>query len=173
MGSRPASSSAANKPTPAPASAQQKIDEITALKKSVGELYQAGKFAEAIPLAQRFWELSEQALGPEHPDTAISLNNLAALYGVTGQYAQAEPLHQRALRIKEKALGPEHPAVAGILTNLAFLATDRQRYPSAVGFFQKSLLIEDRYIRNVFAFTTEAQKLRFMRSISGSYLMSL
>jgi len=30
------------------------------------------------------------ALGPDHPDVAMSLNNLAALYSNQGKYAEAE-----------------------------------------------------------------------------------
>ena len=43
----------------------------------------------------------EKALGPEHPDTATSLNNLALLYYAAGVYAKAEPLMERAQRISE------------------------------------------------------------------------
>ncbi|MCP4697080.1 MAG: tetratricopeptide repeat protein, partial [Gammaproteobacteria bacterium] len=39
-------------------------------------------------------------LGPEHPDTAESLNNLAELYRELADYARAEPLHQRALTVR-------------------------------------------------------------------------
>jgi hypothetical protein len=39
----------------------------------------------------------EKALGPEHPDVAAGLNNLAEFYRLQGQYAQAEPLVKRAL----------------------------------------------------------------------------
>ena len=63
----------------------------------------------------------EQALGPEHPSVATSLNNLALLYHTQGQYAQAKPLYARALAIDEKALGPEHPKVATSLENIAAL----------------------------------------------------
>ncbi len=68
-----------------------------------------GKYEQAEPLYQRALAIYEQALGPEHPDTARSLNNLAILYDDQGKYEQAEPLYQRALAIREKALGPEHP----------------------------------------------------------------
>jgi tetratricopeptide (TPR) repeat protein len=53
--------------------------------------------------------ISDPPHGPEHPDVANSLNNLAALYYSQGQYAKAENLYERALAIWEKALGPEHP----------------------------------------------------------------
>ena len=40
-----------------------------------------GRYAEAEPLYKRALAISEKALGPEHPDVASSLNNLAMLYG--------------------------------------------------------------------------------------------
>ena len=69
----------------------------------------------------------ERGLGPEHPDVAMSLNNLATLYQDQGRYGEAEPLVQRALAIMEQRLGPDHPHVEvvrrGYLTLLR--ATDR------------------------------------------------
>ena len=60
---------------------------------------------------RRALAIAEKALGPEHPNVATSLNNLAELYRAQGQYAEAEPFYKRALAIWEKALGPEHPSV--------------------------------------------------------------
>ena len=51
---------------------------------------------------------SGEGAGPEHPDVAQSLNNLAVLYHNRGEYAEAEPLYQRSLAVWQKALGPEH-----------------------------------------------------------------
>jgi Tetratricopeptide repeat len=42
-------------------------------------------------LYKRAPAIREEALGPEHPDVAISLNGLAGLYRTQRQYAQAEP----------------------------------------------------------------------------------
>ncbi|MBO9313908.1 MAG: tetratricopeptide repeat protein, partial [Chloroflexus sp.] len=47
--------------------------------------------------------------GPDHPDTATSLNNLALLLSEQGEYAAARPLYERALAICERTLGPDHP----------------------------------------------------------------
>jgi len=71
---------------------------------------------------------------PTHPDVAISLNNLAALYEDQGDYAKAEPLYRRSLAIREKALGPNHPDVATSLENLAALyrATGRSSEAQAL-----------------------------------------
>ena len=75
--------------------------------------------------------IAEKALGPEHPQVATSLNNLAALYYAQGQYAEAELLFQRALAIWEKALGPEHPQVASSLENYAALLRELDRNAEA------------------------------------------
>ncbi len=75
--------------------------------------------------------MKEKALGPEHPDVATSLNNLAELYKAQGNYAEAEPLYQRSLAIWEKALGPEHPDVATSLENYAALLRQTARADEA------------------------------------------
>jgi tetratricopeptide (TPR) repeat protein len=78
-------------------------------------------YAAARRLFERALAIRETALGPEHPDTAVSLNNLAGLLQAQGDFAAARPLFERALAITEKALSPKHPATATSLDNLAFL----------------------------------------------------
>jgi tetratricopeptide (TPR) repeat protein len=79
------------------------------------------RLVQAEPLYRRALAICEQQLGPLHPDTASTLNNLANLYQVQGQYAQAEPLFRRALAIYEYVLGPEHPHTQGTRRNYALL----------------------------------------------------
>ncbi len=62
-----------------------------------------------------------KALGPDHPDVATTLNNLAVLHEAQGKYAAAEPLYKRALAIEVNALGPAHPTLATTLENMAEL----------------------------------------------------
>lgn len=61
----------------------------------------------------------EKALGPEHPDVALSLNDLAQLYQAQGRYDEAEPLYERELTIAVKRLGPHHPTTRKVLHNLS------------------------------------------------------
>ncbi len=84
-----------------------------------GALYQAGRYDEALPFWKKALELGQREFGPEHPSTAMLLNDLAELYRLQGKYAEAEPLVKRSLAIREKALGPDHPDVATSLNNLA------------------------------------------------------
>jgi tetratricopeptide (TPR) repeat protein len=105
-----------------------KADE---LNRRVIELYRAGRYAEAIPLVQQALAIYEKALGPDHPDVATAVNNLALLYDKQDRTAEAEPLYKRALAIDEKALGPDHPNVVTVLNSLAELYRDQGRYAEA------------------------------------------
>ena len=51
--------------------------------------------------------IAEKSLGPEHPEIAVLLNELARLLRSTNRPAEAEPLVRRALAINEKIFGIE------------------------------------------------------------------
>lgn len=70
-----------------------------------------------LALYRRALAAREKVLGPEHPNTLSSVNNLAALYESQGRYGEAEPLHRRALAGREKALGLEHPDTLSVQLN--------------------------------------------------------
>ena len=112
-----------------PVFAQGAGSEWDNLSQEANELSRAGKYEQAVVVARKALEVAEKNVGPNHPDVATSLNNLAVLYDTQGQYAQAEPLLKRALAINEKALGPNHPAVGMTLNNLSVLyrATNRDK----------------------------------------------
>jgi tetratricopeptide (TPR) repeat protein len=50
-----------------------------------------------------------QALGEDHPDTAIDYVNLADLYLSLERYSEAEPLYLQALTVFSQRLGENHP----------------------------------------------------------------
>jgi CHAT domain-containing protein/Tfp pilus assembly protein PilF len=126
-------------PSPAP-----HLSEADKLDRQVQELLDAGKYSEAIPPAAQCLQLRERTLGPEHPGTALSLNNLAELYARMGDYAKAEPLYQRALKINEKALGPDHPSTALSLNNLARLYYETGSHAKAEPLDQRALKINEK-----------------------------
>jgi tetratricopeptide (TPR) repeat protein len=107
-------------------------------------LRESAQYEQAEPLLQRALAIRESVLGPEHPDTATSLNNLAELYHSQGKYEQAEPLFQRALAIRERVLGPEHPDTANTLNNLASLYQDQGMYEQAEPLYQRAQAIRER-----------------------------
>ena len=98
-------------------------------------------YAEAKLLFQRALDIREKVLGPNHPDVAKSLNDLAELYYTQGHYEVAEPLYRKALSIWEKALGSVHPNTAESLNNLAALYHAQGQYAQAEPLFQRALHI--------------------------------
>jgi len=68
---------------------------------NLGGLYKdQGKYPHAEPLFRRALLISEETLGPDHPNVATSLENLAQLYREIGYLHKAEPLAKRAAAIR-------------------------------------------------------------------------
>jgi tetratricopeptide (TPR) repeat protein len=117
--------------------------EVDSLNEESNRLYREGRYAEAIPLVERALYLREKNLGPEHPDTGTSLNNLALLYDEIGAYRKAELLLQRALAIAEKIFGPDHRDTATCIANLAALYRATGAYAKAEPLYQRALAIRE------------------------------
>ena len=80
----------------------QEASEADSLNEQVIDLYKAGNYQKAIPIARQVLKIREKISGPDHPEYATSLNNLAVLYEEMGDYTNAEPLYGRALEIRER-----------------------------------------------------------------------
>jgi CHAT domain-containing protein/Tfp pilus assembly protein PilF len=120
------------------------LNEAQVLDSKVVQLYYAGRYQEALPLAQRALQIKEKARGPEHPDTAFSLSNLARLHKVMGAYDKALPLYQRALKIQENTLGPENALTVDTLYHLAELYRTKGAYVQALPLYQRGLKIREK-----------------------------
>ena len=98
----------------------------------------------ALPFSQRALAIREKALGPDHPDTARSLNNLGYLLQAMGDLPAARPFYERALAIREKALGPHHPDTALSLNNLAVLAYYEGDFAESARLMRQALAIREK-----------------------------
>src|SRR2546430_1502444 len=96
------------------------VGQGIALSRRAEQHWAKGESARAESLWRRALMIQERALGPEHPNVAVTLHSLAGLYLAKGEYGRVEPLLRRTLAIEEKALGPEHPHVATTLHSLAY-----------------------------------------------------
>ncbi len=107
-------------------------------------LYLLGEYTAARPLVERALAIWERTLGPDHPDTAESLDNLAWLLKAQGEYAAARPLLERALAIRERTLGPEHLETARSLDRLAKLLSYQGEYETACLLYLRALAVYER-----------------------------
>ena len=108
--------------------------------------YRAAFWKFISPMYEEMQQILEANLGPEHPDVATTLNNLAGLYKSMGEYEKALPLYKRALEIYEKVLGPEHPSVATMLNNLAGLYKSMGEYEKALPLYKRALEIYEKVL---------------------------
>ncbi len=102
-----------------------------------------GRHSEAEPLFRRALAIKEVSLGPDHPDVAGALNNLAHLLQDTGRLDEAEPLVHRVLAIAEASFEPDHPKVAVSLSNLARLLKSTNRLDEAEPLARRALAIDE------------------------------
>ena len=105
-----------------------------------------GDFAGARLYSERALAIWEKALGPEHPDTALSLNNLGFLLRSQGDLAGARPYYERALAIREKVLRLEHPDTAQSLNNLGALLRNQGDFAGARPYFERALAIKEKVL---------------------------
>jgi tetratricopeptide (TPR) repeat protein len=122
------------------------LAEAGRLNKEVVRLYQAGRAKEALPLAKRALAIREKVLGPEHPDTALSLNNLGGLLDAMGDQKGAKPYYERALAIREKVLGPDPPDTAGSFNNMGGLLQAMGDLKGAKPYWERALAITEKVL---------------------------
>jgi Tfp pilus assembly protein PilF len=95
-------------------------------------------------LSRRSLEISTKYWGPDHPEVARPMNNLAACHAAHGHYAEAVRLLKRSLSVLKRALGPDHPEVATVLNNLAGVHRHRGSHAKAERLYRRSLAIRER-----------------------------
>jgi tetratricopeptide (TPR) repeat protein len=98
----------------------------------------------ALPFYERALAIRENLLGPEHPGTASSLNNIGGLFQDQWDAALARRYYERALAIREKVLGPEHPDTAQSLNNLGFLLWSVDDFAGARPYYERALAIREK-----------------------------
>ena len=119
-------------------------DEAGILTLQMKELYRVGKYAEALPLAQKSLALREKEFGPDDATVAMPLNDLGTIHYNLGQYAVVEQLYKRSLAIREKTSGSDQAEVAMALNNLGDLYRAEERFAEAEPILKRSLAIREK-----------------------------
>jgi serine/threonine protein kinase/tetratricopeptide (TPR) repeat protein len=80
-------------------------------------------------------------LGPDHPDTLRTMNNLGNSYADLGRYADALKLREETLALMRARFGPDHPDTLRGMHNLAAIFADLGRYADALKLFDETLAL--------------------------------
>lgn len=141
---------------PVPAIAQALRDSTTRLRDIAGaillspECYpamlRAGRSLDAAGLAGpavAYWaalaSATQQALGPEHPQTVAVRDLLAAAYQASGRVGEAVGIYEGVLADREQALGPAHPDTLAARDRLTQSYVKAGRATDAVGIAEQAL----------------------------------
>ncbi len=78
-----------------------------------------GRHKDALRLKEEVMGLKKAKLGPDHPETLKSMNNLASTYRYLGRHEDARRLHEVVMGLSKAKLGPDHPSTLISMGNLA------------------------------------------------------
>ncbi|WP_158501887.1 tetratricopeptide repeat protein [Vitiosangium sp. GDMCC 1.1324] len=102
-----------------------------------------GRSTEAMEYLQQALALREKLLGPEHPDVAEALSDLATVELAQERLADALQHARRAVEINEKLLGPHHPQVGQALFTLTYVMVTAGKAAEALPYIQRNLSIAE------------------------------
>lgn len=123
-----------------PALAQK--GDLAAQGARINALNQAGRYAEALPLAQAMVASLEKA--NEGRELSAALNNLGQVHAGQGRDDLAEPVYKRAIALMEKSLGLDTGLIAPELNNLAALYQRQGRFAEAEPLFKRALAVSEK-----------------------------
>ncbi len=144
---------------------QGELLEPNELEKQAKRLMDEGKYSEALPLRKKVLTIFENEFGPDHPDVAWCLNNLAMTHSSMSNHENALPLKIRALEIYEKILGKEHPYTSIASNNLAVTYFNLAQFDKALIFQLRALAIDEKSIESEYLVTAA-----YLGNIALTYL---
>jgi TonB family protein len=120
-----------------------KPTEADQLNAAIVQLFELGKFKEALPLAKRVLQIREQQFGVEDPRVRTAVMNLAEIYIAMGKPSDAEPLYERLVKSYEKT-SPGDPELATILDRLALVQHAHGNIGKAEELYRASLEVREK-----------------------------
>jgi tetratricopeptide (TPR) repeat protein len=94
-------------------------------------LFADGRWNEAEAAIAEVLEIEKRDLGTDHPDTLISIANLASTYWNQGRWDEAEELELQVLETCKTKIGADHPHTLISMGNLASTYRDQGRWDEA------------------------------------------
>ncbi|KAK2050328.1 kinesin light chain [Colletotrichum somersetense] len=107
-------------------------EEIANLLTNVSHyLYDRGRWNEDELVNSKALSLRQSLFGDRHPDTILSMSNLAATYYAQGRYNEAEKIDLEVLELRQNILGNRHPDTIDSMASLAATYHEQGRYNEA------------------------------------------
>jgi tetratricopeptide (TPR) repeat protein len=166
------------------------------LEQRLGSLQEAGKFEEALPVAQRLAELRERLQGADHWEAVNARQAVEAVrralrqvkgrreeyaasfawqrqaYGLVerARYREAQALLEKVLAARRKVLGEGHPDTAGSYNDVAYTLSAQGQYAQAQPLYEKALAIRRKVLGEGHPDTAESyNNLAYNLNVQGQY----
>ena len=108
-----------------------------------GYNFELGRYEVALKMDVAALAAQQELLGKEHPDTLVTMNNLAVVLRRRGKYEEAEEMHRQALGPQETVLGKENPDTLTSMNNLALVLGDQGKYEEAEEMHRQALGLQE------------------------------
>ena len=165
-------------------------------ERRLAQWLEAGKFADALKVAQALAALRGQVQGADHwqavqarwavealgrvvgqgdetrkayAGSLVLARQAAALEG-KGRYRDAQPLQEKLLALRRKVLGEEHPSTAASYSSVAYNQYVQGKYPEAEEGHRKALAIKRKVLGEEHPDTaTSYNNLAYNQAAQGKY----
>jgi tetratricopeptide (TPR) repeat protein len=108
--------------------------------------FDAGRYAEAVPHAERVLQLAEsQATTPAAEEVQVALMNLGMVQNLSDDYVGAETTYLRVIKLIESSGRPLHERLARAYAGLASAYHDGNRHDLAVKSFDQAIALKRRH----------------------------
>ena len=112
------------------------------LNSKVIAFYQQGWYSVASSLAEETLEFAEKAFGPDHPNVAESLNNLALIYYTQGKEAEPFILEEASPQPLAEVPSAKRSDNSQYLNQVVLLNLAKRKYALAESMFRRALEIK-------------------------------
>lgn len=137
-------------PSPAPASKDDARKRLFQMQREFLKQYEQGNTKRAREIVEYATIFAHEHLGPDDPDTAMTLGDVGCLLQKEGRHEEAKEYHRRALEIYEQKFSAKHTATARSMCNLGSAyhcsgehTEARRLYEQALAIWEELLGSED------------------------------
>jgi hypothetical protein len=115
------------------------VERVLSLRQwATRQLSAVGDGARAVELAESIRTECDTLLGPEHPDTLATSDNLVIAYVAARRSTEGIPLAEEILQTRERVLGPDHPDTLASRYTLAYAHEYAGRLDAALSLYDRA-----------------------------------
>ncbi len=117
------------------------------LMETIGNVYYSlGLYPQAQPLLEKALDTRKHVLGPENPDTLLSMADLATTLRREGQLTDAEKMLRQTLESQRLVIGPENPSTLSTMVDLATTLGEQGRPTEQEALLRQALAAQRRVL---------------------------